>query len=114
MADEYLVFVAGEEAPDRGDIALFTDATEAAGHAESLLEAGYDQSRIRVFSSREMDLHVTHRPVVSLADGTESDTSEVSEVPDSMAGEAADDDEGDGEVAGVKDGVRLSSLFKSE
>ena len=114
MADEYLVFVADEEAQERGDVRFFTNAADAASHAESLLEAGYDQSRIRVFAFREMDLHVTHRPVVSLADGTESDTSQVSEVPESIAGEAADDDEGDGEVAGVKDGVRLSSLFKSE
>ena len=109
MADEFLVFLADEEAPERGDISFFSDATEAASHAESLLEAGYDQSRIRVFNSREMDVHVTHRPVVSFADGSDNGASLVSEAPE---GTPADDDEGEGEVAGVKDGVRLSSLFK--
>ena len=109
MADEFLVFVADEEAQERGDIRFFTDATAAAGHAESLLEAGYDQSRIRVFSAKEMDVHVTHRPVVSFVGGADNGASQDSEAPEKTP---ADDDEGEGEMAGVKDGIRLSSLFK--
>jgi len=109
MADEFLVFVADEETQERGDISFFTGANDAASHAESLLEAGYDQSRIRVFSSKEMNLHVTHRPVVSFVGGEDNGASQTSEAPESTP---VTDGEGEGEVAGVKDGVRLSSLFK--
>lgn len=115
MASRYLLFLADEKERERGDISFFDDAQEAAGHAESLLEAGYEQDRIRIFNSDEMDVQVTHKPVVSLtgADGVASETSEAGASPEADSDDDGDDD-GKSEVAGVKDGVRLSSLFKRD
>lgn len=113
MASRYLLFLADEKERERGDISFFDDAQEVAGHAESLLEAGYEQDRIRIFSSDEMDVQVTHRPVVSLV-GADSVTSETGEATVTPEADGDDDDDGKSEVAGVKDGVRLSSLFKSD
>ena len=109
MASRYLLFLADEKTPEQGEISFFDDANEAAGHAESLLEAGHEQDRIRIFSSDEMDIHVTHKPVVSLA-GPDSSPSDPEEFPTGAEENGAS--EGKGDVAGVKDGVRLSSLFK--
>ena len=109
MADEYLVFVADEDSSDRGDLSFFSSADDAAAHTESLLEAGCSQSRIRIFSSREMDVRVTQRPVVSFTSDADNNASQASEASESAP---VDDDGAEGEVAGVKDGVRFSSLFK--
>jgi hypothetical protein len=109
MVSRYLLFLADEEARERGEISFFEDANEAAGHLESLLEAGYEQDRIRIFGSDEMEVHVTHKPVVSLT-GPDISTSDPEESPSSAEDNGAS--EGKGEVAGVKDGVRLSSLFR--
>ncbi|MCH8814622.1 MAG: hypothetical protein IH957_05905 [Chloroflexi bacterium] len=117
MASRYLLFLADEKDRERGGISFFDDAKEAAGHAESLLEAGYEQDRIRIFSSDEMDVEVTHKPVVSLT-GADREASQPSEATVSPEAESDDDDDDDddekSEVAGVKDGVRLSSLFKTD
>lgn len=113
MASRYLLFLADEKDRERGGISFFDDAKEAAGHAESLLEAGYEQDRIRIFSSDEMDVEVTHKPVVSLT-GADREASQPSEATVSPEAESDDDDDEKSEVAGVKDGVRLSSLFKTD
>jgi hypothetical protein len=117
MSDRYLVFLADEDSAERGDLTSFEDAGEAAQRAESLLEAGYEQDRIRIFNASEMDVHVTHRPVVSLVNGEagagEPDDDSASNEREATAFDEGDGD-GEGEVAGVKDGVRLSSMFKSE
>ena len=111
MASRYLLFLADDEAPERGEISFFDDADEAAGHAESLLEAGYEQDRIRIFGSDEVEIYVTQKPVVSFA-GADNSTND----PEGAPTNADDNDanEGKGDVAGVKDGVRLSNLFKRD
>ncbi len=40
--------------------------SKAARVVETLLEAGFDQARIRVFVGGEMGMQVRHRPVVAL------------------------------------------------
>lgn len=111
MVPRYLLFLADEKSPEKGEISFFDDAGEAATQAESLLEAGYEQDRIRIFSSDEMEMHVAHKPVVSLtgADSGATDSEEASANTDDNGAS-----EGQGEVPGVKDGVRLSSMFKRE
>jgi len=109
MASRYLLFLADDEARERGEISFFDDAGEATGHAESLLEAGYEQDRIRIFGSDEMEIYVTQKPVVSFA-GPDNSTNDLAGAPTNAEDNGASEAKGD--VAGVKDGVRLSSLFK--
>lgn len=49
-----------------GEINVMEDPAQAARLVESLLESGFDQTRIRIFSGDEMAMQVTHRPVVAL------------------------------------------------
>jgi len=104
MSEKFLVFLSDEDSPDRGEIRFFDDAEQGSLHAESLLESGYEQPRIRVFTSTEVEVLVSHRPVVSLVDPDGSEKRDAAE-------EGEPSENGEGETAGVKDGVRLSSMF---
>ena len=41
---------------------------------ETLLEAGFDERRIRVFNGRSSEFQISHRPVVALVDGSSEGT----------------------------------------
>ncbi len=66
QANNFMVIVADSDDETSGDIAFFGNAAETATHVESLLEAGYEQVRIGVFSIERLDTHVRHRPVVTI------------------------------------------------
>ncbi|TMF12964.1 MAG: hypothetical protein E6I38_02490 [Chloroflexi bacterium] len=69
MPEQVMVIVADPDDPKHGEINVVENAQKGARLVETLLEAGFDQARIRVFSGAEMDMQVRHRPVVALVSG---------------------------------------------
>ena len=61
-----IVFVAARGDQRFGEVRVFDSYGEAERLLETLLEAGYDRQRICVFSGAEMEVRVSHRPVVAL------------------------------------------------
>jgi hypothetical protein len=117
--------------PSHGEIKMLADGNEAARLAEDLLESGVEVERIRVFDAIELSLKVAHRPVVSLgADSGEEfaaeplgSLDELETLPSWRAEPQGEvDAEGEVELGGepvtveplVRNGVRFSSLFKSD
>jgi hypothetical protein len=90
-----MVIVADPDDAKRGEINVVESPQKAARLVETLLEAGYDQTRIRVFNGSEMDMRVRHRPVVALlssedaADKTETEAEiEAEQEPVAASGKA--------------------------
>ncbi len=81
MSESVMVIVSDPDDAKHGEINLVESLQKAARLVETFLEAGFDQSRIRVFTSSEMDMRVRHRPVVALVTGDEA-PDEASEAPD--------------------------------
>ena len=83
MASKVIVFVAGCGDPKFGEVSVFDSSSDAERLVETLLQAGYDQKRIHVFSGAEMEARVSHRPVVALmtADQVEVGAAAAPEAP---------------------------------
>ena len=94
-----IVFVAGRGDPRFGEVRVFDISGEAERLVETLLEAGYDRQRIRVFCGVEMEARVSQRPVVALVTGDREEVSE-SESPEALADqkEAAGGEDGESEA----------------
>ncbi len=119
MAAKIIVLVADREDERHGEITVLTDPRKAERLIETLLEAGFEQERIRIFSGGEMDIEVVQRPVVSLV-REPAEAQELEEDP--RADEQVESEE---ETAGrraaekapaaalVQSGARFSSLFRS-
>lgn len=125
MAGKTVVMVLDRDDPSHGEIKMLADGNEAARLAEGLLESGVEVERIRVFDAVELSLKVAHRPVVSL--GTDSGEEFGAEPPESLdelealpswSSEPQSEVDLDGEAVAVeplvRNGVRFSSLFKSD
>ena len=120
MAAKIIVLVADRDDERHGEITVLTDARKAERLIETLIEAGFEQERIRIFSGGEMDIEVAHRPVVSLVrEHPEAHAAEEGPLPEeeteaeeeSTRTEAAEEKESAAALA--KSGVRFSSLFRS-
>lgn len=125
MATQLVVFVADEDDPSRGEVTVLEDPRKAEHLLETLLEAGFEQERIRIFHAAELEMEVKQRPVVSLlvdaarASTASTDADEESPVPsdDPPAPESEegqpDAEEGEGaDGPFVQNGVRFSSMFR--
>jgi len=124
MAGTIVVMVLEQDDPNRGEIKFLRDSSDAARLAEGLIESGIETERIRVFDASELAMRVAHRPVVSL--GTdESDYASAPVLEDEpepvavLAGGVEDelpaqDGQSFSEEPLVRNGVRFSSLFKSD
>jgi|GEM_PF-3024153 len=120
MAAKIIVLVADREDERHGEITVVSDARKAERLIETLLEAGFERERIRIFSGGEMDIEVAHRPVVSLVreqlDGhaAEEDpgAEEETEPEAERVGKEAREEK-DPAAALAHSGVRFSSLFRS-
>lgn len=73
MTDEKIIILVSDKDDDKhGEISVLEDPEKAERLVEALLEAGYEQERIRVFFGKLSQYQVSQRPVVSLvADGEE-------------------------------------------
>ncbi len=74
MNDTIIVLVSDKDDSKHGEISILDDPQKAERLVETLLEAGFDESRIRVFNGRSSEFAVNHRPVVALVDGSSEGT----------------------------------------
>ena len=74
MAGKTVVMVLDRDDPKRGEITMLAEAQEAARLAEDLIESGVEVERIRIFDATELEMKVVHKPIVSLGkdDGEDS------------------------------------------
>ncbi len=70
MDETIIVLVSDKDDSKHGEISILDDPQEAERLVETLLEAGFDESRIRVFNGRSSEFQISHRPVVALVDGS--------------------------------------------
>jgi hypothetical protein len=118
--ERVIVMVVDAAEERRGEVTVLDEPAEAARLVESLLEAGYDQSGIRVFGANEIRMTVAHRPVVTLVPREPEAPQEAEPEPASEDREAGAEQAGEGELEAsseeeapfVQNGVRFSSLFR--
>jgi hypothetical protein len=107
MSNTVVVVVSDLDNAAHGEINVMESPQKAARLVETLLESGFEQERIRVFSAEEFQMQVHHRPVVSLmtAEGEADDIP-----PDSgSTSEEADQEEEAPVAAGASASVTLNS-----
>ena len=68
MNTKVIVLVADRSDPKHGEIVVVDTTAEAERLVETLLEAGFDQERVRVFSGVEMEAQVSQHPKVELVE----------------------------------------------
>jgi hypothetical protein len=69
MATKFIVLVADRDDPKHGEIVVVDTTAEAERLVETLLDAGFDRERVRVFTGTEMEAQVSQRPKVELVEG---------------------------------------------
>ncbi|HEU4759948.1 MAG TPA: hypothetical protein VFT91_08215 [Dehalococcoidia bacterium] len=116
MSTRIIVLVTDRDDPKHGEVTVLDDPRKAERLVETLLEAGFDNQRFRVFTGAEMDMQITHRPVVSLlgedaAAEEEPQAEEAEAEPEAHQTEEAEEEEA--ATPFVQNGVRFSSLFRS-
>jgi DNA-binding LacI/PurR family transcriptional regulator len=123
MSDRTIVVIYDQSDDKRAEISVLDNAHKAARLVETLLEAGFEKERIRIFTGAEMEMQVTHRPVVALVGG-EAPGETHDKAIDAPAEHEAEPEEalprakaelqeaGVNVTPGVRDGVRFSSLFR--
>jgi len=129
VSEKIIVLVSDRGDSKHGEVSVLDDPQKAERLVETLLEAGFESERIRVFSGRASEFEISHRPVVALmAEGEAGEPQAPAEAsveetaPPTEAAEAAPQVEagaetGEEEVvaAGAETAapVRFSSLFRS-
>ena len=122
MSGKTLVVVYEQDDSKRGEISIVENPLKAARLVETLLEAGFDRERIRIFTGGEMSMQVTQRPVVALVDGSPesvdpSETAEEAPTPAPKAQAQAEEvvvkaSAKEAPAPLTKDGVRFSQAFR--
>lgn len=129
MSEKIIVLVSDRGDSKHGEISVLDDPHKAEKLVETLLEAGFEQERIRVFAGSQSDFQVSQRPVVALvADGEEEgpqvdisrqEAAASEPSPAAEETEAGDREEGESETEEVAASgeattpVKFSSLFRS-
>ncbi len=68
MTNEKIIVLVSDRGDSKhGEISVLDDPRKAEQLVETLLEAGFDEDRIRVFTGQASEFEVKHRPVVALA-----------------------------------------------
>lgn len=125
MTSRTLILIDDGDGSGRVQFLEFADGHEAEQRLEQLIAEGIPQESIRAFTATELEMQVSHRPVVSLNGGSASQSAPAPEVApvtansQSQDGDPAGQDaaapaDGDGESPMIRDGVRFSSLFKPD
>jgi hypothetical protein len=130
MAGKTVLMVLDRDDPKRGEITMLREPQEAARLAEDLIESGVDVERIRIFDATEMEMRVVHKPIVTLgADAAAGEPAYAAEEPplehegfepvavvSGGSGDQFASDEGQSfaEEPLTRNGIRFSSLFKSD
>ncbi len=66
MSEKIIILVADNEEGKHGEISVMDDPRKAERLVETLLEAGFERERIRVFTGAPSEFQVSQRPVVAL------------------------------------------------
>jgi hypothetical protein len=118
MSDSVIVVVSDLDDAKHGEINVVESLQKAARLVETLLEAGFDQTRVRVFSGEELDMHVRHRPVVALVTGDQpaDGSSEAEDQHEKRVATSATKTESRKQEAETapyeRNGVRFSTAFR--
>jgi hypothetical protein len=117
MSEAVIVVVSDLDDAKHGEINVVDSTQKAARLVETLLEAGFDQTRVRVFSGQELDMRVRHRPVVALVTGDEvADAAEPADNHDKPAPATATKAESRKDEVKAepyeRNGVRFSTAFR--
>jgi hypothetical protein len=130
MAGKTVVMVLDRDDPKRGEITMLTEPHEAARLAEDLIESGVEVDRIRIFDATELGMRVVHKPIVTL--GVDDNQDHVihttddplldHEEPEPIGVRSGgsddethlDDAQSFSDEPLMRNGVRFSSLFKSD
>ena len=81
MSNSVIVVVADLDDPKHGEVSVLDSPQKASRMVETLLESGFAQERIRIFSGDEMGMQVAHRPIVALVSPNGVTTKATSEEP---------------------------------
>ncbi len=68
MSDKFVLVVSDEKDDKHGEVSVLDSAHETERLVETLLEAGFDQERIRVLAGSEAEFLTTYHPVVGFID----------------------------------------------
>jgi hypothetical protein len=118
MSESVIVVVADLDDAKHGEINVVESLPKAARLVETLLEAGFDQTRVRVFSGEELDMRVRHRPVVALVTGDQpdenpSEAADTHERATATTAAKAESRKQEAEAAPYeRNGVRFSTAFR--
>jgi len=116
MATRVIMLVVDRDDPKHGEITVLDDMRKAENLVATLLEAGFEQERIRIFTGSEMGMRVTHRPVVTIVNEEQDEiaAADHSSAEPQMEPETEEEASGEAETATPQqEGVRFSSLFRS-
>jgi len=129
VSEKIIVLVSDRGDSKHGEVSVLDDPQKAERLVETLLEAGFEPERIKVFAGRASEFQVSHRPVVALmAEGEEGEPQARPEVAieetapkveTRQAAAKAEPSDETGEEEPVAAGaemaapVRFSSLFRS-
>ncbi len=133
MSEKIIVLVSDRGDSKHGEISVVEEPRKAEKLVETLLEAGFEQDRIHVFTGKESDFQVSQRPVVALVgEGEEEGAQAGVAAPETAAAEPAPDARKTGAGDGKGEGgeteesetgeevaaeagapVKFSSLFRS-
>ena len=124
MSDKIIVLVSDKGDSKHGEVSVLDDPQKAERLVETLLEAGFEPERIRVFAGRASEFQVSHRPVVALvAEGEEAEpqarpeavpvTASADTTPAAEVSAETGEEEAVAAGAEVASPVRFSSLFRS-
>ena len=108
MSTKVIVMVSDRDNAKRGEITVADNPRAATHLVETLLEAGFQQEQIKLYSGDEAEMHISSRLMVALVDDRSTPTARESEEPNETARESADEEA----TPFVKNGVRFSSLFR--
>ncbi len=86
MAAKIILLVSDSNDSKFGEIIVLDEIRKAESAIEALLEAGFEQERVRVFTGAEINIQVTYRPLVVLA----SDLADSAEESDHRLDDQAD------------------------
>ena len=125
MPDKTIVLVSDLDDSTHGEIHVLDDPHEGARLVETLLEAGFGSERIRIFAVDELEMQITHRPVVALvSSAATAPVAEQEEEPTPPQPEEEKEQQrrvpaatraehlGVSAAPYMRDGVRFSTLFK--
>ncbi len=108
MSTKVIVMVSDRDNAKRGEITVADNPRTAAHLVETLLEAGFQQGQIKLYSGDETEMRISSRPIVALVDNSSRPTARESVELDETAEKSADEEA----TPFVKNGVRFSSLFR--